>query len=173
MSSKISHDIKSRKKAKDVFITPIALAKKHIEMTKKYSKNNSLWLDPFRNSGVYYNNFDTDEKDWCEILDGRDFFKYDTSHNDITICSNPPYSMIDDVLKMSIMLEPKVISYLLLIHHLTTRRLESMEKKGYTIQNIYLTKVYKWYGMSAIVTWVKTNEPSIINYDRKVWREGK
>lgn len=172
MSSKISHDIKHRENAKDVFITPIALAQKHIEIAASYSDNlDDKWLDPFMNSGNYFNNFPTENKDWCEILEGKDFFSYEEKTD--TICSNPPYSMIDDVLKMSMMLEPKVISYLLLIHHLTTRRMELMEKNGYTIQNIYLTKVYKWYGMSAIVTWVKTDEPSIINYDRKVWREGE
>lgn len=169
MSSKISHDIKHRQEPKDVFITPEELAQKHIERVAEISCESDYWLDPFMNSGNYYNNFPTENKDWCEILENRNFFTY-TDKVDV-ICSNPPYSMIDDVLKMSMMLDPRVISYLLLVHHLTTRRIELMEKNGYKIQDIYLTKVYKWYGMSAIVTFVKTDEPSIISYDRKVWRE--
>jgi len=169
MSSKISHDIKHRQEPKDVFITPEELAQKHIERVASISYESDKWLDPFMNTGNYYNNFPTENKDWCEILEKVDFFSY-IGKVDI-ICSNPPYSMIDDVLKMSMMLDPRVISYLLLVHHLTTRRIELMEKNGYKIQDIYLTKVYKWYGMSAIVTFVKTDEPSIISYDRKVWRE--
>jgi len=172
MSSKISHSIKARENPKDVFITPNKLAIKHIEICQSFSNNNlDKWLDPFKNSGNYYNNFKTNNKDWCEILQGIDFFLYN-KETDI-ICSNPPYSCIDKVLKKSIELKPKIISYLLAFHGLTTKRMELMEKAGYKIKNIFLTKVYQWYGMSAIITWVKTSEDSIINYDRTVWREAK
>lgn len=170
MISQISRKIKNRNKPKDVFITPVGLAKLHIKMTEKYTEDNVLWLDPFKNSGVYYNNFNTDKKDWCEILDGRDFFKYDTSHNNITICSNPPYSIIDKLLKKSIELKPHVISYLLKFHNITTKRLEFMEKNGYNVVYFHLTKVYDWYGMSSIIIFQKTDKPSIIKYDRKVWK---
>tara|TARA_R110002126_G_scaffold3454_4_gene19606 strand:- start:763 stop:1278 length:516 start_codon:yes stop_codon:yes gene_type:complete len=169
-TSKISNKIKNRNKPKDVFITPEGLAKLHIKMTEKYSKDNVLWLDPFKNSGVYYNNFNTDNKDWCEILNGRDFLKYDTSHNNITICSNPPYSMINDVLKKTIELKPHVVSYLLGFHNITTKRLEFMENNGYKVVEVFLTLVKGWYGFSFIIIFQKTDKPSILKYDRKIWK---
>jgi hypothetical protein len=53
MSSKISHNIKKRHDPKDVFITPLKLAKKHIDMIEY--EDTDIWFDPFKNSGNYYN----------------------------------------------------------------------------------------------------------------------
>lgn len=165
MISLISRNIKKRDNPNDVFITPVDLAKKHISMIDVFDTD--IWFDPFKNSGVYYNNFPTDKKDWTEILEDKDFFLY-SSHVDI-ICSNPPYSCIDTILEKSVSLNPKVISYLIGINNLTTRRMEMMEKNGYGITKIHICKVYKWYGMSCIVVWEK-NKKSIFSYDRTVWR---
>ena len=89
--------IKNRREAKDVFITPADLAKKHIDIVKN-------------------------------ILIG--------------------------------------------LHNLTAKRIEFMEHYGYKIVNIHLCKVFKWFGMSAIVTWERSNnKKGIIDYDRIVWRE--
>ena len=48
--------------------------------------------------------------------------------------------------------------------------MELMENAGYKIVHLQLTKVYKWFGMSAIVVWEKTDSNSVISFDRKVWR---
>ena len=85
------------------------------------------------------------------------------------ICSNPPYSCIDKVLEKSVELKPKVISYLLGINGLTTKRIEFMETHGYYITKIHMCKVYKWFGMSIAVVWEQNKTP-IIGYDRTVWR---
>ena len=73
MSSKTSHTIIKRKEANDIFITPIELAKKHIEMIE--FNENEKWLDPCKNDGSYYNNLPNDNKDYCEILENKDFFE--------------------------------------------------------------------------------------------------
>ena len=165
MKSLTSRNIKKRDNPNDVFITPIDLAKTHIDMID--AVDSDIWYDPFKNSGVYYNNFPTDKKDWTEILEDKDFFSYD--ENIDVICSNPPYSCIDKVLQKSIELKPRVISYLIGINNLTARRMENMEKSGYGLTKIHMCKVYKWYGMSCIVVWEK-NKKSIFSYDRTVWR---
>lgn len=165
MKSLTGHNIKKRDNPNDVFITPIDLVKIHIDMID--AVDSDIWYDPFKNSGVYYNNFPTDKKDWTEILEDKDFFSYD--ENIDVICSNPPYSCIDKVLQKSIELKPRVISYLIGINNLTTRRMEMMEKSGYGLTKIHMCKVYKWYGMSCIVVWEK-NKKSILTYDRTVWR---
>ena len=166
MSSKISHNIKKRETPKDIFITPKPLALTHINLIST-DYNNKIWYDPFRNSGNYYNQFPTDKKEWSEILDGKDFF--DFKENIDVICSNPPYSMIDKILEKSVSLNPDVISFLLNINNLTTKRLEYMEKNNFYITKLHMCKVWKWYGMSLIVVWEK-NKKSILSYDRIVWR---
>ena len=71
MSSSSSHQIKKRDNANDVFITPLELAKKAIDMVDY--QENFVWYDPFKNSGSYYNQFPSEcEKEWSEILDGKD-----------------------------------------------------------------------------------------------------
>ena len=165
MKSSISTKIKKRENANDIFITPVDLAKKQIDMIDY--KQDDLWLDPFKNNGSFYNQFPTDKKDWCEILEGKDFFEYNTDVD--IICSNPPYSCIDNILKKSVELKPRIISYLIGMGNLTAKRIEFMEKNGYGITKIHMCKVFKWYGMSFIIQFEK-GENNIISYDRKVWR---
>ena len=165
MTSKTSHAIKHRSVAKDVFYTPKAVALTHISLISK--TDGDKWLDSFRGKGIYYDNFPTESKDWCEITDDKDFFTY-KGKVDI-ICSNPPYSLLDKVFEKSIELEPRVISYLLLHGSMTPRRMEMFNKAGYGLVSIYTTKVYKWYGMAEAYTFEKS-KPNMasITYDRIV-----
>lgn len=162
---KTSDKIKKRTIPNDIFITPLQLAKNHIDMIP-HNKNN-IWYDPFKNNGSYYNQFPNKNKLWSEILDGKDFFEFNEKVD--IICSNPPYSLINKVLEKSIELNPHTISYLIGINNLTTKRIEYMENAGYYITKIHFTKVYKWFGMSVIVIWEK-NKNSIIDYDRTIWK---
>jgi hypothetical protein len=169
----MGHKIKKRTYANDVFITPRELGMMHIRTTKNYVEDQAVWYDPFRHDdkGTYYSQFPTDRKEWAEITEGRDFFTHDPGHIDV-ICSNPPYSMIDKVFEKSCSLKPSVISYIIGVNNMTTRRLEKMNQHGYTLVYTKMLKVYKWFGMSFICIW-KTNQPpnsDIIQYDRKVWR---
>ena len=76
-------------------------------------------------------------------------------------------------LKKSVEFQPKIISYLLGIHAITTKRLETMEKAGYSLVKLHLCKVWRWYGMSALVVWKKCDGEGIIKYDRKLWGYNK
>ena len=145
--SKIGHSIKKRDKANDVFITPLELAKKHIEMIEY--KEDDIWYDPFKNSGNYYNQFPNDNKVWSEILEEEDFFEFDMEVD--IICSNPPYSMINKVLEKCVSLKPRIISFLIGMGNLTTQRIEKMNNWGYGLKQIRMLKVHSWYGMSFIV----------------------
>ena len=166
MTSKTSHNIKKRDNPNDVFITPLKLAKKHID--KIVYKEDDVWYDPFKNNGSYYNQFPNENKLWSEILENRDFFDFNEKVD--IICSNPPYSMIDKVLEKSVSLNPSVISYLIGINNLTPKRIEYMEQNGYKISNIHLCKVFKWYGMSCIVIFENGLDKSVLDYDRVVWK---
>jgi hypothetical protein len=164
MSSKISHSIKQRKTANDVFITPKDLAKKHIDMID--AKEGDLWLDPCKNSGSYYDQYPTENKDYCEILEGKDFLEYEGKPD--IICDNPPYSMLDAWFKKVIELEPRVYSTLIGVGNLTARRIEWFQKAGYGIKKLRMLKVYKWYGMSYIVVFEKGCD-SIMEIDRTLY----
>lgn len=164
MSSTVSHSIKHRKKANDVFITPLALAKSHIDMID--AREGDLWLDDAANNGSYYTQFPTDNKDFCEILEGKDFLEYDGKPD--IICGNPPYSILDKWFKKVIELNPRVYSCLIGVGNLTARRIEWFQQAGYGIKKLRMLKVYSWYGMSYIVVFEKGCD-SIMEIDRKVW----
>ena len=55
--SQIAHSIKNRKVAKDVFITPTALALKCINWHDYNTTENLTWFDSCKNSGSFYNQY--------------------------------------------------------------------------------------------------------------------
>jgi len=182
----VSTKIKNRKEAKDVFITPVNLAKEHIniildllaEKTECYDNcpkcgKKDLWYDPFKATGNYYKNFpEESDKIWAEISEGVDFFEKPTKPP-TAIVSNPPYSILQKVLEQSVKLRPLYISYLIGIHNLTPKRLEFMEKEGYVLVHFNMFKVYDWFGMSCMATWERndTGKKSIISFNRTIWRD--
>ena len=72
MNSAISTAIKKREIPNNVFITPLNLAKNHIDMIEYIPYD--IWYDPFKNTGNYYNQFPNENKLWTEIIDDKDFF---------------------------------------------------------------------------------------------------
>tara|TARA_R100000541_G_C1894272_1_gene83815 strand:+ start:135 stop:641 length:507 start_codon:yes stop_codon:yes gene_type:complete len=166
--SKTGHAIKKREKANDIFLTPIDLAKKHINLIEY--EDSDIWYDPFKNSGNYYNNFPNDNKVWSEILEGEDFFEYNEEVD--IICSNPPYSMINKVLEKCVSLKPHTISLLIGMGNLTTKRIEDMNNWGYGLYKCEMLKVHDWYGMSFITTFKKDTK-NCIDIDRKIYYTDK
>ena len=171
MNSSISHTIKHRKEAKDVFYTPVDVAKTHILSIKTVPED--IWFDPFRGKGAYYDNFPTQHKEWTEITEDRDFFTWQGKCD--IICSNPPYSIMDKVLQKSVQLQPRVISYLLLEGKMTPKRIEYLNKNGYGMTGMYMCKVFSWYGMAVAYTFTKGAKNDCVNflYDRVVHRHEK
>jgi hypothetical protein len=165
MDTSISHNIKHRQSPNDVFYTPPAVVDIHLSMIEHYPGD--TWLDPFKGKGAYFDKYPSDLKNWCEISEGRDFFAYNEQID--VIVSNPPYSLIDDVLEHSVELGARVISYLIGQNNLTARRIEYMNKKGYGLAKLHMTKIYKWYGLSYIVVFEK-GASNCISYDRVVHR---
>lgn len=168
MDSKSGHAIKNRKEAKDVFLTPIELAKNHINYIE-YNPD-EIWFDPFKNSGNYYNNFPNNNKVWTEILDGKDFFEFDEKVD--IICSNPPYSIINPILEKCIQLNPRIISFLIGVNNLTTKRIENLNKSGYGLSKLKMLKVNDWFGMSFIAIFEKGKE-NCIDIDRTIYYTDK
>ena len=162
--AKQSTDIKNRETPNDVFITPLDLAKKQIDMIEY--EPHEIWYDPFRNNGSFYNQFPNDNKVWSEILDGRDFFEFNEKVD--IICSNPPFSLFLKIIEKCIELNPRVISFMFSAHNLTPKRLEIMEEAGYGLTKMFIFKVRKWYGITYVLQFEK-NKSSIMKYDRTIW----
>ena len=165
MSALTSHKIRNRETPKDVFFTPQTAVTQHLSLITEYTKPADKWFDPFYGEGVYYNSFPTENKDFTEITLQKDFFQY-TLDTDV-ICSNPPYSMINQVLEHSVKLKPRVISYLIGMGNLTPRRIEYMNVNGYGLAKVCMTKIYKWYGFSFICVFVKGAE-NCMTFDRTI-----
>jgi uncharacterized protein YodC (DUF2158 family) len=170
MSSAASHAIKQRASPKDVFYTPLSVVKKHLEGID--ARPTDKWFDGFAGQHIYFDNFPTENKAYTEITEGKDFFAYNEPVD--ILCSNPPYSIVDKVLEHSVKLNPRIISYLLLEGKMTPKRIEFLNKSGYSMTGMYMCKVFKWYGMAVAYTFTRsetpTNEVKFI-YDRVVHRE--
>jgi len=170
MDSSIATNIKKREVPNDVFYTPLSLVKIHLEKMKKYVKEGDYILDPFFGSGNYFNLYEeflpNCHYDFTEIEMGKDFFEYNEKVD--MIISNPPYSILNAILKKCIQLQPRVISLLLGIHNLTAKRIKLFNDNGYFLDDIHFTKVFKWFGMSIIVTFVKGDKSNCVSFDRIV-----
>ena len=153
---------------KDVFITPCELAKRQIDMIDIVQGD--AWYDPFRGTGVFFNQFPNTGKEhkWSEITDGRDFFEQEIKAD--VICSNPPYTKLNDILRRIIILSPRVVSLLIGVGNLTARRLEWMRDGGYNVTKLHMCKIWTCYGMSFIVQFEK-NKPALLTFDRIVWKD--
>lgn len=170
MKSSIATIIKKKPVANDVFYTPISLVKIHLDKMKKYVKEGDHILDGFYGSGNYFNLYEEFLPkcyyDFTEIEMGKDFLLYDKKVD--MIISNPPYSILNVIIDKCIQLQPRVISLLLGIHNLTAKRVELLNNNGYYLDDIHFTKVFKWFGMSIIVTFVKGEGKNCISFDRTV-----
>ncbi len=103
---------------KDKVYTPEETAKKIITKIDELYNIQGIILDPCKGSGAFYNNFpDKCEKDYCEIDEDKDFFKYDKKVD--WIISNPPYSIFNDFLVHSMEICDNIV-YLIPTNKLTS-----------------------------------------------------
>jgi hypothetical protein len=171
------HKIKNRTTANDVFITPRPLALEHIEIVKNILENITCdgWeaqaiLDPCRNNenGSYYSQLKTSGTfcepyvDWCEISEGRDFFKYTEGKKYDVIMGNLPFSLTAKWLEHSVKMNAQIISYLMPVYSLTAKRLEMMEAAGYYLENMHQFKWYVCNGMCCFATFIRRGIPSYL-----------
>ena len=91
--------------ANDVVMTLQASAE---QIMNHYKPQGSI-LEPCKGTGVFYNLMDTNQRDWCEIDEGRDFFEYDKKVD--WIITNPPFSIFDEFLKKSFEVADNVVFF--------------------------------------------------------------
>lgn len=145
--------VRSRKVANDVWSTPVDIVKAQVVRVEAVAPPSGKWVDPFRHTGRYYNNYPPYvQKDWCEITQGRDAFEYD--YKDAVVVSNPPYSILSKLLEKMSADKASVISFLILGHAVTAPRIEKMEKAGYQLQRLTHVNIKGWMN-PVIATWVR------------------
>jgi type I restriction-modification system DNA methylase subunit len=166
----ITSKIKQKENPNDKFYTPISLVKLHLKKFQDVITDEEIIYEPFYGIGNYYkemkNLYPNAIIKYSEIDLGLDFFDFNEKVD--YIISNPPYSLIDKVLEHSVKLKPKIISYLIGLMNLTTKRIEYMNKNNYFVMDIHFTKVYKWFGMSIIITFSNEITENKISFDRIV-----
>lgn len=160
-NNKISNSIKNRDKPNDVFLTPMTLVLKAIEMSNITPEMRVL--DPCKATGNFYNNLPTCNKEWCEITDGKDFFDFNEKVD--LIIGNPPFSIWNKWLEHTITITDK-FCYVMGQQNLTDRRLHLLHTKGWGITKIHLCQVDWWFGRTYICLFEKGKE-SIISVEEK------
>ena len=156
---------KNRPKA-DIVMTPVYLAKNIIE----HYKPTGLILDPCRGEGAFYNNYNTDNKDWCEIDEGKDFLEYNKKVD--WIITNPPWSKMRIFLEHGMRIADNIV-YLTTINHYTTkRRIRDMKENGFGIKEFYCVNTPKkpWQGsgfqLGAVHTKRDWSGPITMSYEK-------
>ena len=92
----------------DVVMTPLATAKFIVD----YFKPQGKLLEPCKGHGAFYKYMQehSDDVDWCEISEGKDFFEYDKKVD--WIITNPPYSIFDAFLEKSFEVADNVVFFI-------------------------------------------------------------
>lgn len=116
---------------KDVVMTPEWLA---IDIISHFRPQGVI-LDPCKGEGAFYNNFDTDLKEWCEISEGIDFFSYSKKVN--WIITNPPWSKMQKFLVHSMEISDNIVFLTTINHYTTKKRIRDMMEMGFGIAEIY------------------------------------
>lgn len=91
---------------------------------------------------IWYDNLNCN-KDWCEILEGKDFMQY-TNETDYII-GNLPFNMFKQFFNKIIELKPrKGIGIICLEHSITPTRLLTLQNNGYYVLKIIKLKIKEW-----------------------------
>lgn len=126
-------------------------------------------LEPFAGNGAFYDQFPAEnEKDWCEIERGKDFFTYDKTCD--IIITNPPFFTIPErkpilfpCLEKCFEVAQKKVCVLVATKCLTSftpLRLNRIAEKGWNITHTKVCNIKEWHGRYYFITFEKNKEPT-------------
>ena len=156
MNVNVLRGIQTRKKANDVFYTPLKVVNIMINMCD--IKENEKVLDPCKGKGAFYDNLPLCNKFWCEITDDKDFFKWDKQVD--CIIGNVPYSLWNKFLDHTIKYCNR-FCYIFGLGNLTPHRIKRLEEEGFFITKIHILRV-DWWSVASFICLFEKNKKSII-----------
>jgi hypothetical protein len=111
----------------DLVMTPDDLAQKIVGYFNPFGKK---CLEPCKGDGAFVRAFEHHgmNADWCEIIEGRDFFDY-TDKVDYII-TNPPYSILSDFLEHALEVADNVVLLVLGNAMMFKKRLRLIKEAG-------------------------------------------
>jgi len=107
------------------------------------------------------------KKDWTEISEERDFFKYNKMVD--WVVTNPPYSILDDIFKKLVIMCNKGFTLLIGLMNLTPKRLYEIEKAGFKIRLMHIVGVKGWFAYHVVAVWERNLKNSAVSCDRKIY----
>jgi len=165
-----SRKFKEQKPVEDIekHYTSEALVKKLVELVP-YSKTDFVVDCASGRNMVFFNNFKTDNKEFCEIDLQKDFFEFNKPVD--WFITNPPFHLCWKFIDHASTLASKGFAFVLSSNSLlslTPRRLTILRNRGFEITSIHIFNVKKWFGRYYFVVFEK-NKKSIINWLEGVW----
>lgn len=125
---------------RDRIFTPTDVAKQLI--SKIPFTDEDTWLDPCFGNGVFFNNFPTQNKEYCEIDLGLDFFdikdKYDW------VVTNIPFSKPKEFIFYMANVCKKGFGILCLANSMTATRLKKLESMGLYLYSMTVIYIKDW-----------------------------
>ena len=118
---------------------------------------------------VWYINLPQGENYECEIEDGNDFFFWDKKVD--WIIGNPPFNIGWKFIDKSCEIAQTGIAVLGNINNFnqfTSRRLEDMKDKGFTLKHIKIVADKRWFGRYYYLIFTKENN-DLLSWERKTY----
>ena len=137
----------------DIVYTPDWCAK---DMIKYFNPEGEI-LEPCRGGGAF-TRFLPEDTHWCEIREGKDFFKWDKSVD--WIITNPPYSMTHEFLKHSMKCANNIV-FLIVPHVFFASYARVRECSGWGG-----LAAIRWYGGGARLQFPMGNPIAAIHWKR-------
>ena len=160
MNSKIMNNIQKKINKNDIVYTP----QKVVDIMIKDIDINDSIIDSCKGRGAFYNSFKNNNKYYCEINEGKDYFDF-TDKVDLNY-GNPPYSILSKWLEHSYKITNKKIKFIIGMYSLTPVRLKKAEENGFYLTELILTQIPTWFQRSYIITLEKLDKkPNKINFD--------
>jgi len=123
--------------------TPVSVVLQCLELVDIEPDDKVLDCCAGRVNMVWYDNIPSNNKDWCEILLGKDFLDYHEPSD--WIIGNLPFNKFKQFFEHLLTLQiNKGFGIISLSHHLTPNRLQTLKKHGYYLQYVRRLKISEW-----------------------------
>ena len=139
---------KEERAKKDKVYTPYEVAVDCMDKIRYKIKPHHHLFEPFYGKGVFYDLFGDNPKNYTEIDMDLDFFDIPDDIETDYIITNPPYSIMHEIIdKMVNMTNLK--GFALLVNNLTMTppRLQRLEDAGFYPTDLYIFRIRSWFGI--------------------------